>query len=369
MLMSRFENQLRIVLAGGATAGPIAPLLAVRESLLKKELQAQFFIADVAGSVGELLSKSEQIPFFRMRTGKLRRYFSWRTVAAPFLVLFGLAQAIYLLKRYKITHVLGAGGFVQVPLIWAAWLLRLRTHIHQQDIAPTLANSLCAPIAKTISVTFASSTRDFYSGLGLWRETTATRITITGNPCRDNIFRASRPEAQKFFQLDPSWPTVYILGGGSGAAGINKLVYEALPELTRTVQVIHSTGRGKHHSNVKIERYHSFEYISRQDLALAAADIVIGRAGVYMLTELSNLGKTSIIIPMPQSHQEQNARLLYEQQAALVLDQNETTPEHLVSVVRRLLFDFPLQEHLRQNIKKIMPHNSASQVAKIILTR
>ncbi len=366
--MTKPNNKpLRIALVGGSTAGPIVPLLAVRDAILEQHPEAFFLVVDVRRSVAQNLARHEHLTFFTMYTGKLRRYFSVRTIVAPFLVLYGFFQSLYLISRYRITHVIGAGGFVQVPMVWAAWLLRRKTHIHQQDIIPTLANALCAPVARTISVTFPSSVRDFPQGLGLFKDETANKIHLTGNPCRSTILRALRPEAQKFFHLDKSWPTIYVLGGGSGALGINKLIYDALPELTRTVQIIHSTGRGKHFLKKEHDRYHGFEYINRQDLALAAADIVIGRAGIYMITELSNLGKVSIIIPMPNSHQEANAQLLYDQQAAIVLDQRETTPDYLVRTIRRLLLDFPMQEMLRENIKKVMPHNAADKVAKIVL--
>ncbi len=156
------------------------------------------------------------------------------------------------------------------------------------------------------------------------------------------------------------------MGGGSGAAGINSLIYEALPELCRTVQIIHSTGRGKH-KDITHNRYHAFEFVNRTDLAYAAADLVIARAGIATLTELSNLGKAGIIIPMPGSHQEANAVLLYKRKASIILDQRETSAAYLVSVIRRLLFDLPTQELLRKNIQKIMPHNSAKAVANIFL--
>lgn len=360
------SKQLRIILAGGSTAGPILPLLALRQEIMRQDPHAYFLVVDVKGSVGQHAAVHEKIRFFPIITGKLRRYLSLRTVIAPFLVLIGFFQSLYLLSRYRITHVIGAGGFVQVPLVWTAWLLRRRVHIHQQDIVPTLANVVSAPFAKSISVTFASSQRDFPQGSGLFAQERKSKVHLTGNPIRPELLTASRVEAQKFFKLDKSWPTLYILGGGSGALGINKLIYEALPELTRTVQIIHSTGRGKH-KEVNYERYQSHEYIVRQDLALAAADMVIGRAGVYTLTELSNLGKVGIIIPMPKSHQEVNALMLYEQRAAIILDQEATTPAYLVKVIRRLLFDLPTQKMLQENIQGIMPHQSAKAITKLVL--
>lgn len=366
-MSKRAEHPIRVALVGGSTAGPVVPLLAIRDAILDKHPDSYFMMIDVARSVGQLLAKQNNIPFTSLITGKFRRYISWRTLLAPLLVLIGLFQALYLLKRRRITHVIGAGGFVEVPVMWAAWLLRLRRHIHQQDVTVTLANILSAPTAQTISVTFANSVRDFPGDSGLFAGEKHDKITLTGNPCRKELIKpANKLEAQKFFDLDKSWPTVYIVGGGSGAQGINKLIYPALPELLRTVQIVHSTGRGKK-AQADQARYHAYEFISRVDLAYAAADLVIARAGIGTITELSNLGKASIIIPMPDSHQENNAQLLYEQQAALVLDQKETSPEQLLTIIRRLLFDFPAQEKLRDNIKKIMPHKAAEKVATIVL--
>jgi UDP-N-acetylglucosamine--N-acetylmuramyl-(pentapeptide) pyrophosphoryl-undecaprenol N-acetylglucosamine transferase len=358
---------VRIALAGGMTAGPIVPLLAVRDYILAHyQPQPHFIVLDVKGSVGEYLARREKIPFKRILAGRLRRYFSLRNIMGPFLVAAGFFQALYILRRERITHVLGAGGFVQLPVLWAAWLLRLRTHIHQQDMVRTLSNSLSAPAAKTISVTFPASLRDFPQGLGMFAHEAETKVVLTGNPCRPHLLKASRLEAQSYFKLDKSWPTVYILGGGSGAQGINSLVYEALPELCRTVQVIHSTGKGKRQP-AQHERYHSFEFVNRHDLALAAADIVISRAGMAAITELSNLGKVGIIIPMPNSHQEMNAALLYTKKAAILQDQSETSAAHLVKIIRRLLFDLPMQKMLQENIKKIMPHDAAKNITRLLL--
>src|SRR6185436_11151561 len=95
---------------------------------------AHFLIIDVAGSVGEILAGHHNLSFFALTTGKLRRYFSLRTAPAPFLVVAGFFQALYLLRQRRITLVVGAGGFAQVPVVWAALCLRLPTHIHQQDV-------------------------------------------------------------------------------------------------------------------------------------------------------------------------------------------------------------------------------------------
>ncbi len=209
---TKITKPLRIALVGGGTAGPIVPLLAMRQFIIDSGHypQAHFLVIDVRGSVGQALARHHKLAFARLFTGKLRRYFSLRNVGAPFLVAFGFFQALYILRKHKTTHVIGGGGFVEVPVIWAAWLLRLRRHIHQQDVVLTLANGLAAPAAQTISVTFESSLRDFAGSSGMFAGEVGKKISWTGNPCRPELAQASRTEAQHFFHLDKSWPTVYI---------------------------------------------------------------------------------------------------------------------------------------------------------------
>jgi UDP-N-acetylglucosamine--N-acetylmuramyl-(pentapeptide) pyrophosphoryl-undecaprenol N-acetylglucosamine transferase len=260
--------------------------------------------------------------------------------------------------------VLGAGGFVQVPVCYAAKLLRIPIFIHQQDVVPTLANSLVAPMATKITTTFETSLRDFPSGSGL-QSTTSQKVFWTGNPVRPGLDKVSREKAYKFFKLDPNLPTILITGGSSGAAGLNKLVWQSLPDLTKVGQVIHVTGRGKNR-DIDQKNYHAYAFISEWELALIVSDLVITRAGVTIITELSALEKPSIIMPMPSTHQEKNATLLFERQAALVLDQTETTPTDLARAVRSLLEDQKLRQKFARNIKKIMPANSVQRIAKII---
>ncbi len=356
---------ISVALVGGLTAGPIMPLLALREEIKSRHPTAHFIAIDVAGSVASLLAKRQHVVFYPIAAGKLRRYFSIRTVSSPVLVVIGIIQSMRILLRHKVTQVIGAGGFVQVPVIWAAWLLRIPVHIHQQDISPTLANTLCAPLATTMSVTFESSLQDFPRSSGIFSHGREVNIAWTGNPVRPEILSGGKIEGQKQFGLDRSWPTVFIIGGGGGASGLNDLIYGSLDELTRTVQVIHSTGKGKLKMEAK-ERYHPYEFINRTELAYAVADIVVARAGIGTITELANLGKVSIIIPMPHTHQEANAEMLYQNKAAIVLDQSDITPARLVRTIRKILFDLELQHSIKENVEKIMPKRSAKHIIDLI---
>jgi len=358
---------MKILLVGGGSGGPVQPLLAVAEEIKKIHPKTKFLLLGTKKGPEGLMAKNAGIPFLSIPSGKWRRYFSLRNAATPFFVGAGFVRAITILKKYRPDCVFGAGSFVQVPVVWAAWLLRIPVVLHQQDLLASLANKLCQIPATRITVTFEDSLTDFSSGLGLfYQKKKKDKIILTGNPFREQLKHATREQAIRHFKLEPDFPTLYAVGGGTGAAFINRLVEKALPQLTKAVQIIHSTGQGKASSRT-CPHYHPYEFISDPGLAYAAADIVLCRAGLSTITELSNLEKMSIIVPMPGSHQEVNAYMLAKLRAAIVIDQRHLTPEILVSLIRKLLFESRIQAEVKRNISKIMPKNAGKKIAEIII--
>jgi UDP-N-acetylglucosamine--N-acetylmuramyl-(pentapeptide) pyrophosphoryl-undecaprenol N-acetylglucosamine transferase len=364
------QSKRNVMFVGGQTAGPIMPLLALAEAWVKQDSGIRPVFVDSRHSVASRLVTKAGFKTHWLLTGKLRRYWTWKNILTPFLAIAGLLQAFILLLRLRPKIVIGAGGFVQPPVVIAAWCLRIPSLIHQQDYVPSLSNKICAPFATKITTTFEKSLKDFSQGLGFAKNYSQyQKLEWTGNPC--NIAQISRKEAQKMFNLDPKWPTVFLFGGSSGAAGLNEVLMHSLPGLIKIAQVIHATGRGK---PVKPpidvpqihDRYHQFEFIDSMEAAYTASDIVVGRAGIGTITELSALGKIAILIPMPGSHQEFNAQLVFEQNAGVVLDQAELTPEVLPKIVRKILFDVKLQQQLQQNIAQIMPKKSTEKMLQII---
>ncbi len=305
------------------------------------------------------------IPFVPITAGKLRRYFSFANFVMPFQVIVGFFQSLQLIGKFKPDVVFGTGSFVQVPVLWAAWLKRVPVIIHQQDVVPSLANVLCQMCAKKITVTFESSEKDFTSGAGLDYKDSQSKVVVTGNPFRKELVGISREQGLKAFGLDSHMPVLLAFGGGTGASFINSLIAKAVPELTKYIQVLHVTGGRT--AAVPAPRYQPHPFINNMGDAYAAADIVLGRAGLATITELSNLSKLAIIIPMPSSHQEQNGELLGRARAAIVIEQEAAEPELLVRVIRKLLFNITLQKELKNNISHIMPKDGARGIADIII--
>lgn len=350
---------MRILFAGGGTLGPVTPLLATAEAIQKKREDTEFFWIGTYDGPEFGMVDSAGIPFFAVSSGKFRRYFSWRNFTDPFLVIAGFFQALRLLGEIKPDVVVSAGGFVAVPVIWAAGMKRIPVHVHQQDILSGLANRLSLPFASSVSVVFERSAADFAKHRPVW----------TGNPVRGMIFTGTRDEARDVFGLEEGVPTLLVLGGGTGAAVLNDLVRDAVPLLTQDIQILHVTGKGKMPRQAgEITRYHPVEFLKDEMRhAYAAADLVVTRAGMGTLTELAALGAPIVIVPMPGSHQELNAKFFAEKDAAVTMDERRLIPEKFAQAVRDLLDDHEKLAALSTNICALTRPDAAERVAGLIM--
>ena len=369
------KQKHRVVFAGGETAGPVMPLLVLADFWKKTEPNLEPIFLDTHRSVSARVVPSRGYEFKRIMSGKFRRYWTYKNFLSPLQLVIGLIQSLYILAKYKPVIVIGAGGYVQVPVILAAWILRIPRLIHQQDIVPTFSNKLCNPLANKITTTFEKSVKDFPQGLGFEKNYSQyTKTEWIGNPTDLNaaeLTQDTKNSALKVFKLDSDWPTVLVIGGGSGAKGLNTAVAHSLPELLKIAQVVHSTGAGKRFRvDIDIshghDRYHQYEFIDQINQAYLAADVVICRAGIGTITALSALSKLSIIVPMPESHQENNAQYIYERNAAIVIDESDITPDTLAKAVRKILFDIELQKKMQTNIHAIMPAGATENLLRII---
>jgi UDP-N-acetylglucosamine--N-acetylmuramyl-(pentapeptide) pyrophosphoryl-undecaprenol N-acetylglucosamine transferase len=336
---------MKIVFTGGGTMGSVSPLLAAGEQLGEHDL---YFIGTKNGPERESVERAG-MQFTAITSTKVRRYLTIRHLLVPFQLALGKWQAFWALGRIKPDVIVSAGGFVDVPVIWMGWLRRIPSVIHQQDIHPGFAIKLMAPFARTITVAFEESLKDF------------PKARWIGNPVRDLT-----PTTDEF-QIDAEVPTVMIMGGGTGAQAINELVTTKLCE---QMNVIHVTGRGRQGKMEKIDhpRYHKREFLGEEmKEALHKADVVVSRAGLGSITELSTLGKPAIIIPMPNSHQEKNAQLLAQAHAAIVLQQQTLNTHTFYQAIQELLENEKEQLRLSQGLQHLMPTHATKKCIEVIL--
>jgi UDP-N-acetylglucosamine--N-acetylmuramyl-(pentapeptide) pyrophosphoryl-undecaprenol N-acetylglucosamine transferase len=301
------------------------------------------------------LVESCGIPFQAISSGKLRRYWSLENVSDILRIALGTVQALAWFVHHPTDVVISAGGYVGVPVGVAAWLWRVPVCIHQQDVRASLTNKILAPLASRITVAFSASLTDF----------PRQKTVVTGNPVRRVFYHGSRSDARAKLNLPAGVPVVAVLGGGTGAEALNRVVREALPQLTTAAHVLHLTGRGREASAAANNtRYHQIDFTTDTVSVLAAADVVVTRAGMGTLGELGALGRAAVVVPMPSSHQEDNARLLHERGAAAVMPQVGLTAQALVATVTELLSSEPKRELLADNIKKLFPSSAAANVAR-----
>ena len=359
---------MRILLVGGGSGGPVAPLLSVADHIKLNHPTAEFLVVGTKYGPERQMVEAAGFKFSAIIAGKWRRYFSWQNFAAPFLVLAGFFQAFKIIANFRPDCVFGTGSFVQVPVAWAAKLKGVSVVLHQQDVVPNLANNLCELAASRITVAFDATVKSFASNIGFfYKKTRQDKIVLTGNPFRENLRKSTRKQGLKFFGLSENFPTLLVLGGGTGSEFLNGLIYDCLPELAKTVQIIHATGAKKMRGPANAQNYQAFEFIDHMGEAYAASDIVLARAGMSTVTELSNLKKFSIIVPLPNSPQEENALYLAYRQAAMVLDQERVSPEGFAGLIRKLLFERDFTEMIKRNIAEIMPKEAARKIAEIII--
>jgi len=349
--MNNIEKQYKILLTGGGTGGSAAPLLAVFDEL-KNDSRFEFlWLGTKFGPEREMVKKSG-IKFKAISGGKWRRYFSFKNFLDIFKIKLGFFQALFIMLKSRPDLVISAGSFISVPIVWAAWILRVPALIHQQDIVPGLANKLMAPFAKVVTVAFEKSLK-VYGKKAVW----------IGNPIRKEL------QANNF-KINKSSPVVLIVGGGTGAEAINKLVEDSLAELAKFCRIIHITGKNKTELNNKPEilNYKKYEFLDVKQMAKALdeANLVITRAGLSTLSELSFLGKPSIIIPMPDSHQEANAEFFKNKKAAMVIDQKYLTAVSFTHMIKDLLSDEKRLGQLAINIKNAMKRGAGQGMVRII---
>ncbi len=323
-----------IIFSGGGTLGSVTPLLAVFTRFKKKHSSFDFlWIGTKSGPEKDLVSQYS-IPFKTISSGKLRRYFSLKNVIDFFKVCVGFVQSLAFLIARRPALMVSAGGFVSVPLHWAAALLRIPTVILQQDLEIGLANKLMAPFARKILVSLPEALNYFTKG----------KAVVVGDPAREEIFNHTKEEGIKKLKLEPSVPVVLIFGGGTGAAVINNLVEKAVGQLVAFAQIIHITGKGKMGNAAELEkkyaRYHPYSFIKEAfTYALAASDVVVSRAGFASLSEFSAVSKPSIIVPIPDSHQEKNAAFFAARKAIVVLDERTLSSDIFANAIKDLIMD------------------------------
>jgi UDP-N-acetylglucosamine--N-acetylmuramyl-(pentapeptide) pyrophosphoryl-undecaprenol N-acetylglucosamine transferase len=340
-----------LLCTGGGTAGHVLPAIPVIERARADGARISF-VGSRSGLEARLLA-DQDLDYHGIASGKLRRYLSRENLADVFRVVAGVWQAWRLLGRLGPDVVFSKGGFVSFPVVFAAWLRRIPVVAHESDLTPGLANRLAQPFLRTLCVTFPETRASRLRG----------RQVFTGTPLRPALLAGDAGRGRALVDAPAERPLLLITGGSLGADAINRAVRDALPELLEAFVVVHVCGPGKL-ADLARPGYHQFEYVTDDwgDL-LAAADLVVSRAGANTLFELLALGKPALLIPLSprvsRGDQVENAEYACLRGYARVLSEDALSAATLVTAVRDTHAD---REELRRQLAEFKPGDAAAAI-------
>lgn len=348
---------MKILVAGGGTAGHINPNLAIL-SELKKQVEDidVLYIGSAKGMEAEIVPKAGW-RFVGISCGKLRRYFSWENFVDFFRVIRGIWQSFWLIRKFEPQLIFCKGGYVSLPVAIAGGLLGKTVIIHESDAEMGLANKIAAKFAKLICLSFANGRLN------------GKKFVITGNPVRPELAHGNREKARLLTKFNNNKPVILVMGGSQGADFINKLIWKNFDELLNKFQIIHAYGKGKGTDLPKkadSNGYFHCEYLGDELKDIyQITDLIVSRAGANSLAEIEFIGIPTLLIPLvhgSRGDQITNARIFAENYPAMVVDEREINPNtfDLVSKIDQLI-------GRRTEIGGLKKTNPALSIANIIL--
>lgn len=347
----------KIVLTGGGTLGHVTPHLAIIPRLQKAGYEVHY-IGTANGMEAPKMRSVDGIVYHAVKSGKLRRYFSWQNFTDPFRVIAGAIQSARLMGKIKPDVVFSKGGFVAVPVVFGAWLHRIPVLCHESDLTPGLANKLCKPFARRFATTFPECA-----------EALGAKAEMTGTPLRPELFSGNREKGLSFFGFTNGKPVLLMMGGSSGAQSVNAALREALPVLTSIFNVAHICGKGNIAKDLEgIPGYTQVEFLDA-DLpdAFACTDMVLSRAGANALCEFQALGRPMLLVPYPKGasrgDQILNAESLRKRGLCHVLLQENMNADSLATAILETWAD---RDTLEKNLLDAPPADGSDRVLELI---
>ncbi len=361
---------MKVLFAGGGTAGHINPALAIAGYIREKEPNAKLLYIGNKGGMEERLVPAAGFAFKTITISGFQRKLTPKHIVENFKtvgrIFTSSNEAKRLIQEFKPDICIGTGGYVSGPVIRAAIKLGVPSVIHEQNAFPGMTNKMLAKQATKVLLAVEDARQYFETD----------QCVLTGNPVRQEIIRADKRVSRAKLGLD-SRPVILSFGGSLGARNMNEGMADLLVQSGKTGQFQHIHGYGQYGKwlpdllgkkglNLKLAKNIDVrEYINDMPDCLAATDLVICRAGAITLSELQAQGKASILIPSPnvaENHQYHNAMSLVSQGAALILEEKDATPDKLYSMALSIKNDPALAKRLGDNARKMAQLRAAEVI-------
>jgi UDP-N-acetylglucosamine--N-acetylmuramyl-(pentapeptide) pyrophosphoryl-undecaprenol N-acetylglucosamine transferase len=372
---------MKVLITGGGTGGHVAPALAVIAALRSQDPAVQLRYVGSPTGIEAKLAPEAGVEFVGIATGKLRRaanplkMLTLQNLRDLARVPLGVVQAFRAVRSFKPDVVFSTGGYVCVPTVLAAALLRVPVLTHEQTVTIGLANRIAGRFAKQIALTFDESRKLLSAKL-------AAKASVTGNPLRSELFSGSASNWSRFgFRpADAGLPCVYVTGGAQGAHVINRAVADAAGDLLPLTRVLHQCGTAdnddlQHHRNLLppelADRWQIRPFIERDEIgdAWAMADVVLARAGAGTVSEAAALGKPVVFVPLePTSADEQlkNAQRCADVGAALIVRQADCSGPAVLAALEPLLRSPSRRQTMGERNATLATPNAAGELAQMV---
>ena len=339
---------MRFVIAGGGTGGHIYPALAIARALERQDATATILFVGTGHGLESELVPHAGYPLQTIHLYGFQRRISWRNLQNVFWTVRSLWEVRKILREFRPDAVIGTGGYVCGPVVWSAASAGIPTLIQEQNAFPGVTNRILSRVVDVAAVGYPEAAPKFAGH--------KARVVVTGNPVREDLLQETREESCRHFGLRPELPVLLITGGSQGARSINQAALAVHRRWAgkKEVQILHITGQTGYNNIIHTLQaeglpIHDGEagrivvpYLHEMPKALAAARLVVSRAGAIGLAELTLRGIPAILIPYPfasENHQEINARALEKNGAAVVIRDSELTGELLTATVEKLIAD------------------------------
>ena len=354
----------KIILSGGGTGGHIYPAIAIANAIKAKYPNAEFLFVGAKGKM-----EMEKVPEAGYKIedlwiSGLQRKLTLKNLSFPLKVISSLLKAKSILRNFKPDVVIGTGGFASGPMLKQASSNKIPTLIQEQNSYAGITNKLLAKTVKKVCVAYEGMEKFFPKD----------KIVLTGNPVRNEVveIEGKREQAFEFFGLNPNKKTILVVGGSLGSLAINNAIKSKLQNIIDAdVQLIWQTGKttfaemdvaAKPFTEKGVKAH---QFINKMDLAYAAADMVISRAGAIAVSELCLVGKPIILVPLPhaaEDHQRKNAEALVNHNAAVIVTDKEAN-QTLVEKALEILSNENQSKKLAENILRLAIKDSAEIIA------
>jgi UDP-N-acetylglucosamine--N-acetylmuramyl-(pentapeptide) pyrophosphoryl-undecaprenol N-acetylglucosamine transferase len=361
-------QQYRIIISGGGTGGHVFPAIAIANALKKIHPEVEILFVGANGRM-----EMEKVPeagykIVGLNIMGFQRRLTFKNLIFPFKVMGSLMKARSILKHFNPDVVVGVGGYASGPVLRVATKRKIKTLIQEQNSFPGVTNRILSAKVNRICVAYEGMERFFPE----------SKIIMTGNPVREEVveIQGKKEQALNFFGIKNNKKTILVVGGSLGARTINESLLFHLETIKNSdVQLIWQTGKNFYATegiaslNQPEQGMVVLPFIKQMDMAYAAADIIISRAGAIAISELCLIGKPVILVPSPnvsEDHQTKNAMALTKIDAAVMIKDIEAK-EKLVPETLKLLTDDTTCASLSQNIIKLGKRNAADAIAGIIM--